>query len=131
MPSKTYPNATCPDCGKSLVLRNGPFGPFYGCSGFPACTVTAKVEQVETENPDPIDSAGTKELRTTVRRMFDKLMEERHCNYIFALTMAGKEVDIDLDPDIASWDRDTLIAVLNWWLSIPTLRQPKTRRRKT
>ena len=27
----------CPKCGKPLVRRNGRFGPFVGCSGFPDC----------------------------------------------------------------------------------------------
>lgn len=27
----------CPLCGKALVLRNGPYGSFYGCSGYPNC----------------------------------------------------------------------------------------------
>lgn len=31
----------CPRCGGNLVLRNGRFGPFYGCSNYPRCTYTA------------------------------------------------------------------------------------------
>ncbi|MCD1258001.1 restriction endonuclease [Paenibacillus athensensis] len=27
----------CERCGKSMVLRKGPKGPFYGCSGYPRC----------------------------------------------------------------------------------------------
>ncbi|MED4785237.1 nuclease-related domain-containing protein [Brevibacillus choshinensis] len=27
----------CPRCGGKLVQRRGKFGPFLGCSGFPAC----------------------------------------------------------------------------------------------
>lgn len=27
----------CPKCGAKLVLRNGQFGEFYGCSSFPVC----------------------------------------------------------------------------------------------
>ncbi len=30
-------NNICPRCGRPLVLRNGRFGQFYGCSGYPAC----------------------------------------------------------------------------------------------
>lgn len=30
-------NNICPRCGKSLVLRKGKYGNFYGCSGFPQC----------------------------------------------------------------------------------------------
>ncbi len=28
---------TCPDCGKPLVTRQGRFGPFISCSGYPTC----------------------------------------------------------------------------------------------
>lgn len=27
----------CPKCGGSLVIRNGPYGSFYGCSNYPNC----------------------------------------------------------------------------------------------
>lgn len=27
----------CPQCGGQLVLRNGRYGSFYGCSNFPKC----------------------------------------------------------------------------------------------
>lgn len=29
--------AVCPQCGSKLVLRNGKYGSFYGCSGYPKC----------------------------------------------------------------------------------------------
>ncbi len=31
----------CPKCGKPLVQRTGQYGPFVGCSGFPACRYIA------------------------------------------------------------------------------------------
>ena len=33
----------CPKCGSPLKLRNGRFGEFYGCSGYPVCRHTEKV----------------------------------------------------------------------------------------
>ena len=30
----------CPRCGKILKMRNGKFGTFYGCSGYPECKYT-------------------------------------------------------------------------------------------
>ena len=33
----------CPKCGKSLVERNGKFGRFLGCTGFPGCNYTKSV----------------------------------------------------------------------------------------
>ncbi|QCK16237.1 NERD domain-containing protein [Mangrovivirga cuniculi] len=32
----------CPKCGNDLVLRNGKYGQFYGCSNFPACKYSAR-----------------------------------------------------------------------------------------
>lgn len=37
----------CPDCGAALVVRDGEYGEFIGCSGFPHCTHTASVEIAE------------------------------------------------------------------------------------
>jgi DNA topoisomerase-1 len=32
----------CPRCGKELMSRSGPYGPFVGCSGYPACKYIKK-----------------------------------------------------------------------------------------
>ena len=32
----------CPRCGGSLVIRDGRYGKFYGCSSYPKCTYTQK-----------------------------------------------------------------------------------------
>ena len=28
----------CPDCGYEMRVRTGPYGQFYGCQNYPACT---------------------------------------------------------------------------------------------
>lgn len=33
---------TCPLCNSKMILRNGKFGKFYGCSKFPYCRGTRK-----------------------------------------------------------------------------------------
>ncbi|MGB7531073.1 MAG: type I DNA topoisomerase [Bacilli bacterium] len=48
---KTYPvylDEDCPVCGSKLVIRNGRFGPFTACSGFPKCNYIKKEEEVNT-----------------------------------------------------------------------------------
>lgn len=30
----------CPKCEKSMVLRKGQYGEFFGCSGYPSCKYT-------------------------------------------------------------------------------------------
>ncbi len=34
----------CPLCGRPMVVRKGPYSEFLGCSGFPACRGTVKLE---------------------------------------------------------------------------------------
>ena len=34
----------CPKCAGALVLRNGKYGKFYGCSNYPKCRYTAPVK---------------------------------------------------------------------------------------
>jgi DNA topoisomerase-1 len=42
----------CPTCGKPLVIRNGRFGEFIACSGFPECKYTkAIVKTVDVKCP--------------------------------------------------------------------------------
>lgn len=36
-------NGVCPKCGGMLILRNGAFGRFYGCSNYPKCKFTANI----------------------------------------------------------------------------------------
>ena len=33
----------CPRCGGNLVLRNGKYGDFWGCSNYPKCKFIKKV----------------------------------------------------------------------------------------
>lgn len=35
-------NLTCPQCGGTLVRREGSYGRFYGCSNYPKCKFTTK-----------------------------------------------------------------------------------------
>jgi DNA topoisomerase-1 len=39
----------CPDCGKPLVKRQGRFGPFVSCSGYPGCKYRPPREAVGAE----------------------------------------------------------------------------------
>lgn len=48
---KIYPiylDEVCPNCGRPLVIRNGRFGEFAACSGYPTCKYIKKKE------PEPI-----------------------------------------------------------------------------
>ena len=34
----------CPRCGGKLVMRNGSYGQFYGCSNYPKCKFTKPIK---------------------------------------------------------------------------------------
>ena len=38
-------NNICPRCGGNLVLRKGSYGCFYGCSNYPKCKFTKKIDR--------------------------------------------------------------------------------------
>lgn len=38
--SEAIKNGLCPKCGGKLILRQGKFGSFYGCSNYPRCKYT-------------------------------------------------------------------------------------------
>lgn len=40
---EVVPDKICPRCGEAMVKRNGKFGAFYGCGGFPACRYTENI----------------------------------------------------------------------------------------
>ena len=42
--SRTYSeNRTCPQCGSYLKIKKGKFGEFYGCSKYPKCSYTKRI----------------------------------------------------------------------------------------
>jgi len=34
----------CPNCGGELIIRNGKYGKFYGCSNYPGCRFTKNID---------------------------------------------------------------------------------------
>jgi DNA topoisomerase-1 len=45
--SKPMDGRKCPKCGGDLLLKKSFYGPFIGCSSYPKCRYTEKIEQVE------------------------------------------------------------------------------------
>ena len=41
-------NHPCPECHKPMVTRKGSNGPFWGCSGYPACKHTQPIKEAPT-----------------------------------------------------------------------------------
>jgi DNA topoisomerase-1 len=43
-PERRETEHACPKCGKPMILRQGPRGPFLGCSAYPKCRSTLQVD---------------------------------------------------------------------------------------
>ena len=57
---ETWPEEllSCPDCGREIGLKNGRFGPYWGCSAYPKCSFVANMrgeakKRAERESPTP------------------------------------------------------------------------------
>ena len=48
-PKAILSGKTCPDCGRPLAIRKGPYGEFLGCTGFPRCR---HIEKIVNESDD-------------------------------------------------------------------------------
>ena len=62
----------CPECRGDLILRKSRYGPFYGCSRFPACRGTHGAHP----NGDPLGIPAdkkTKAMRIMAHEIFDRL----------------------------------------------------------
>ncbi len=49
---------TCPQCGRPLVQRVSQFGPFLGCSGYPACRYVQREQGKPEGRKPPAPAAG-------------------------------------------------------------------------
>jgi DNA topoisomerase-1 len=57
---ETWPEdrLACPDCGGEMTLKNGRFGPYWGCTAYPKCSFIANMrgeakKRADAENPTP------------------------------------------------------------------------------
>lgn len=58
IPEEEITDKTCDKCGKPMVLKQGKFGPFLACSGYPDCKSTQSV--YANGNGDPPGSCVLK-----------------------------------------------------------------------
>ena len=57
---ETWPEEplSCPECGRPMALKNGRYGPYFGCTGYPKCSLVANLrgdakKRAEAESPTP------------------------------------------------------------------------------
>jgi len=70
----------CPKCGKQLVVRQGKFGKFLACSGFPECKHTEPFDQI-SDVKCPKDSGDVVQRRTKTGRPFWGCKNYPNCDY--------------------------------------------------
>lgn len=62
----------CPDCGKNLMIRDGRYGEFIACSGFPKCRYTRAIEEKKTDDAQKGETGATKPVGEVSKEMCDK-----------------------------------------------------------
>ncbi len=70
----------CPKCGKQLVVRQGKFGKFLACSGFPDCKHTEQIEQ-SSGVKCPKDGGDVIQRRTKTGRPFWGCKNYPNCDF--------------------------------------------------
>ena len=70
----------CPKCGKQLVVRQGKFGKFLACSGFPDCKHTEPFDQI-SDVKCPKDGGDVVQRRTKTGRPFWGCKNYPNCDY--------------------------------------------------
>ena len=89
----------CDNCGRVMVLRNGPWGPFMACPGYnedPPCKTVRRLNQKQQQKPpEPIDEQCPKCGSQLVKRMgpygeFISCSAYPKCKYIKQNTIGMK-----------------------------------------
>ena len=86
----------CPRCGKDLVIRDGRFGRFKACSGFPECTFKESLKKPETKQLEelcPVCGAPLVEKRGRYG-FFTACSTYPNCRYIKKKIAEKKETGI-------------------------------------
>ncbi len=70
----------CPECGRKLVVKNGRFGRFLACPGFPECKFT---KPIVVEMPGKCPKCGSRILKRTSKNGYTYYAcEKRECGFM-------------------------------------------------
>ncbi|HEY3284334.1 MAG TPA: type I DNA topoisomerase [Armatimonadota bacterium] len=74
----------CPNCGRQMALRQGRFGPFLGCSGFPECrTILSTPDQkLDVNCPKPDCPGHVVQKKSKKGRTFYGCSEYPACDFV-------------------------------------------------
>ncbi|MFH1129149.1 MAG: type I DNA topoisomerase [Patescibacteria group bacterium] len=73
----------CPDCGASLVMRQGRYGSFKGCSAYPKCKYIKKEAQKDLNLNCPKCKTGKITMKRSRKGMFYGCTEYPKCDFAF------------------------------------------------
>lgn len=125
----------CPECKAPMVLRSGRYGAFYGCSRYPACTVTcaagADVWGRAIPFGAPADKA-TRDARADLQEALDELWKKGIMTraqvpvWVQRMLKVGPEA-----AEVSRMSKETcakLMQLVEWELRVPGLKNEPWRR---
>ena len=68
----------CPYCGHSVVMKNGMYGYFFGCTNYPTCHFSCDADIMPTDEFDLTVYQEWWEEEKDRREMEEIIMESRH-----------------------------------------------------
>ncbi len=97
----------CPNCGKPLLIKNGRFGKFIACSGFPACRYTESID-VEVGIACPVCGAPVVEKKSQKGRKYYvcKNHQSKNCSFLAWYKPTGERCPICGDFIVERTGRD-------------------------
>jgi ssDNA-binding Zn-finger/Zn-ribbon topoisomerase 1 len=79
----------CGDCGGRLLLKTGPFGPYYGCENYPRCHGSARAQGDGRPSGNPAHE-DLRQKRIYAHAIFDHLWEAGYMGRNQAIAWAEK-----------------------------------------
>ena len=83
----------CPECDVPMTLRQSRYGPFYGCTNWPACDVTVGTHKDGRPLGRPANKE-TKGWRMRAHEVFDRLWKDKHMRRKQAYSWMQKELEL-------------------------------------
>ena len=80
-PQEIVTDIICDKCGRNMVLRNGRFGKFYACPGFPECRNTKPYQEL-INVPCPKCGKPLQQLRSRKGRVFFGCTGHPECDFV-------------------------------------------------
>lgn len=76
-----YHTSPCPNCGKRMVLKSGPYGAYYRCEDYPECKTTQPVT-LDIDCPEPECDGKVVERRSKKKKVFFSCSNYPKCEFI-------------------------------------------------